>query len=294
MRRFGDILSQAFKGLFRNGLISIVSIFVLVSCLLFVGSFALISENIGYNLEDVSDLNEIEVFLAFDADDATAQRIEREIRALDNVESVIYVSKEEGLVDMQGEFADYAYLFEDITEEENPLSDKFRVLYTDNDKVTTLDYALKQIEGVRKVNSRLDIAATVDSLQSGISLVFVWFTALCVVVCIFVMINTIKISVYSRRDEITIMRYIGASRSYIAAPFVLEGVFIGAIGAAAAFFIEEAIYSVLMRFVSAEMGIVKLYAYGEVAPLVLALFFGISLFTGIVGSLVSLGKYVEV
>lgn len=293
MRRFGDVLASAVKGLVRNGLISAVSIFVLVSCLIFVGSFAIISENIGYNLADVSDLNEIEVFLEFDADDATVRAVESTIRALDNVESVTYVSKEEGLKDMQGEFADYAYLFEDISEEENPLSDKFSVIYTDNAGVTSLDYALKQIEGVRKVNSRLDIAATLDSLQSGISIVFVWFTVLCVVVCIFVMINTIKISVYSRRDEITIMRHIGASRAYIAAPFVLEGSIIGALGATVAFFIEEAIYSVLMNFVSAEMGIVKLYTFGEVAPTVLALYFGIALFCGVIGSLASLGKYVE-
>lgn len=293
MRRLGDVFSSALKGLFRNGLLSMVSLFVLVSCLLFVGSFALISENIEYNLSDISDLNEIEVFLEFDADAATVRAVESSIRALDNVQSVVYVSKEEGLKDMQGEFADYAYLFDDITEEENPLSDMFRVLYADNAGVTSLDYALKQIDGVRKVNSRLDIAATVDSLQSGISIIFVWFTVLCVVVCIVVMLNTVKISVYSRRDEITIMRYIGASRAYIAAPFVLEGSIIGAVGALIAFFVERAIYSVLMQFVSAEMGIVKLYAFGEVAPTVLALFFGIALFCGIVGSAASLGKYVE-
>lgn len=293
MKRFGDIFSQALKGMFRNGLITFVSIFVLISCLLFVGSFALIARNIEYNLEDVTDLNEIEVFLEFNADADTAARIEGEILRLDNVESVTYVSKEDGLVDMQGEFAEYAFLFEDISAEENPLSDKFRVLYKDNAKVTSLDYELKQIEGVRKVNSRLDIAATVDSLQSGISIIFVWFTALCMVVCMFVIINTIKLSVYSRRDEITIMRYIGASRSYIAAPFMLEGALIGAVGATVAYFLEKGIYAVLGSFVSAEMGIVKLYTYGELTPLVLGLFFGISLFCGVVGSLVSLGKYVE-
>lgn len=293
MKRFGDVLSSAVKGILRNGLLSAVSVLVLVSCLIFVGSFALISENIDYNLQDVSDLNEIEVFLDFDADDETVRAVERAIRALDNVKEVTFISKEEGLVDMQGEFADYAELFEDITDEENPLPDKFRVLYTDNAGVTSLDYALKQIEGVRRVNSRLDVAATVDSLQSGVSIIFVWFTVLCVVVCVFVMFNTIKISVYSRRDEITIMRYIGASRSYIAAPFLLEGAIIGSVGATVAFFVEEAIYSVLMRFVSAKMGIVKLYEFGEVTSTLLLLFFGIALFTGVVGSLTSLGKYVE-
>lgn len=293
MRRLSDAFAQAFKGMFRNGLLTFVSIFVLVSCLLFVGSFALIALNIDYNLEDVTDLNEIEVFLDFDADAETVARVEREILRLDNVASAVYVSKEDGLDDMTGEFADYSYLFEDISDEENPLSDKFRVLYIDNDKVTTLDYELKQIEGVRKVNSRLDIAATIDSLQSGISVIFVWFTVLCTVVCMFVIINTIKLSVYSRRDEITIMRYIGASRSYIAAPFVLEGAMIGVVGATAAYFLEKLIYSLLTNFVTAQMNIVKLYTYAEMTPTVLTVFFAIALFTGIVGSLISLGKYVE-
>ena len=293
MRRLSDAFAQAFKGMFRNGLITFVSIFVLISCLLFVGSFALIALNVDYNLEDVTDLNEIEVFLEFDADDETVARVEREILRLDNVATVTYVSKEDGLDDMTGEFADYGYLFEDISDDENPLSDKFRVLYIDNDKVTTLDYELKQIEGVRKVNSRLDIAATVDSLQNGISVIFVWFTVLCTVVCMFVIVDTIKLSVHSRRDEITIMRYIGASRTYIAAPFVLEGAMIGVVGAVAAYFLEKLIYSMLTNFVTAQMNIVKLYTYAEMTPTVLVVFFGISLFTGIVGSLISLGKYVE-
>ena len=105
MRRFGDALVQALHGMVRNGLLTFVSIFVLVSCLLFIGSFALISKNIDYNLEDITDLNEIEVFLEYDADAATAASIGDKIRALDNVESVTYVSKEEGLREIAGEFA---------------------------------------------------------------------------------------------------------------------------------------------------------------------------------------------
>ena len=293
MRRLTDAIGQAFKGLFRNGFITFVSVFVLVSCLLFIGSFALIALNVSYNIEDVTDLNEIEVFLDFDADDEAVVRIEREILRLDNVSSVVLVRKEDGLKDMSDAFADYAHLLEDISDEENPLSDKFRVLYKENDKVTTLDYELKQIDGVRKVNSRLDIAATMDSLEGGISMILLWFTVLCTVVCMFVIMNTIKLSVYSRRDEITIMRYIGASRAYIAAPFVFEGAMIGTIGAVIAFLLEKGIYSMLTEFVSTQMGIVKLYTYAEVTQPILAVFFGIALFTGVVGSLFSLGKYVE-
>lgn len=293
MRRLGDAFSQAFKGIFRNGLATFVSVFVLLSCLLFVGSFTLIGMNVNYNLDDVTDLNEIEVFLDFDADDETVAAVGAAILRLDNVADVQFVSREDGLSSMTSEFAGYESLFEDIGAEENPLSDMYRVIYQDNDKVTTLDYAIKQIEGVRKVNSRLDIAATIGSLQNGISVIFVWFAILCIVVCMFVIINTIKLSVYARRDEITIMRYIGASRTYIAMPFVLEGIIIGVLGAGLAYFAEKLIYKALSEFVVAEMHIVKLYTYAEVTPALLVLFAAIALFTGIVGSLVSLGKYVE-
>lgn len=290
---FLDMLWQALKGLWRNWAYSLVSIFVLVSCLLFVGSFGLIALNISYNFEGVSSLNEIEVFLEFDADSDTALQVESEILRLDNVESVTFVSKEDGLLDMQGQFADYGYLFEDITEEENPLSDMFRVVYTDNERVTSLDYDIKQIDGVRKVNSRLDVAATVNSLESGITLVFIWFAGILTFVCGLVVTNTIKLSVYSRRDEISIMRYIGASRPHIAGPFVIEGLYIAVIGAGIAFFLQEIIYTVLSAFVTAEMGIVKLYTYAEKAPLVLVSFFGIATLCGIIGSLLSLGRYAE-
>lgn len=293
MRRLGDALLQALQGMLRNGLLTFVSIFVLISCLLFIGSFALISENIDYNLEDITDLNEIEVFLEYDADAATAARIGDTIRALDNVESVRYVSKEEGLLEVADDFAEYAYLLADITPEENPLSDCYRITYADNARATTLDYELKQIEGVRKVNSRLDLAATIGSLQSGISVVFIWFAVLCGVVSLFVIINTIKLSVYARREEIAIMRYIGAGRAYIAAPFVLEGVLIGAIGAGVAYLLEKLIYSGLSGFVLSEIGFVKMYSYAAMTPMLLTIFFAISLFCGIVGSIVSLGRYVE-
>lgn len=293
MRRFCDVVLQGLKSLLRNGPVSLVSIFVLTCCLLFVGSFGVIALNIAYNFDDVSELNEIEVFLEFDADSEDVERIEREIYRLDNVESVTYVSKQEGLVDMQTEFVEYGDLFNDISDDENPLSDKFRVVYTDNDRVTTLDYNLKQIEGVRKVNSRLDIAATVGSLENGISIIFIWFAVILTVVCIFVVSNTIKMSIYLRREEITAMRYIGASRGYIAAPFVFEGLFVGVIGTVCAFFLERVIYSVLESYIRMQMGIVKLYTFSEVAPIILCVYFAISVICGVIGSLVSMNKYVE-
>lgn len=294
MMRIADAFTQAIKGMFRNGLVTFVSIFVLISCLIFIGSFSMISANIDYNLSGITELNEIEIFLDYDVDDATAAEVNAVILALPNVASTTLYSKEDGLEQMKSEFLNYAVLFENITKEENPLSHKIVVVYDENAGVADLVFALEQTKNVRKVNARLDIAASVEALQSGISVVFIWFAVLCGVVCMFVIINTIKLSVYARREEITIMRYIGASRAYISAPFVLEGTFIAIIGATCAFFIEKLVYSGLMSFVAQKMGFVKLYAFGEISGGLLIMFFSVSLFCGIVGSLVSLGKYVEV
>ncbi len=294
MKRLFDAIGQSVTGMLRNGLVTFISIFVLISCLVFVGSFLLISENVDYNLDSITELNEIEVFLEYELDDAAADGVYKEILKLDNVSDATLYSKAAGLEEVKQDFPDYEELFEDISEEENPLSHRIIVIYEDNSKVTDLDYAIKQVDGVRKVSSRFDIAASIGSLQSGISVVLIWFFVLSVVVCMFVIVNTIKLSVYSRREEITIMRYIGASRTYIAAPFVIEGIFIATIGAVTAFVIERLIYSALMGFVGDQMGFVKLYEFSAVAPMLLLVFFGISLFCGIIGSLVSLGKYVEV
>ncbi len=294
MMRVADAFAQAIKGIFRNGLASFVCVFVLISCLVFVGSFAMISVNVDYNLDRIAELNEIEVFLEYELDDAAAAEINAAIEALDNVSGTTLYSKEEGLEEMKNEFSDYAPLFENISAEDNPLSHRIVVIYEDNAMVADLVFGIEQIKGVRDVKARPDIAASVEALQSGLSIVFAWFAVLCTIICMFVIVNTIKLSVYARREEITIMRYIGASRSYISAPFVLEGVFIGVIGAGVAFFIEKLVYSGLMSFVGQKMGFVALYGFNEISNGLLAAFFGISLFCGIAGSLFSLGKYVEV
>lgn len=291
MNAFLEALSQAVKNIFRNSLATLVTVLVLSACLIFFGAFVALSDNIDYNLDDITDMNMIEVFLEYDSTPEDAERIGAEIAALDNVVTCEFVSKADGIASMQAEFGDYAYLLDDISEEENPLSDCFRITYADNDRATTLDYALKQIEGVRKVNSRLDLAAKIGSMERGVSILFVCFSILCAAICLFVVFNTVRLSVYARRDEIAIMRYIGAGRAYIARPFVLEGLIIGFVGTAVAYFSERLIYSALSSFVAEEMSMIKLYPFSALTPKLLIFFLAISIVTGVIGSLISIGRY---
>lgn len=284
-------LSQSFKGLWRNGVMSFASITVLMSCLVVLGGFALIVVNIDVNLEKLGLLNEIGVFVDLDATDEEIAEIKSQIEELDNIESVTHITKEQGLEDLKNEDPEYAYLYEDINDTNNPLSDMFIIKYLDTSKVSSLDYQLRQIEGVRKVNNRQDIAMMMDNVKNGILLIFVWFLAILFVVSVFVIINTVKLAVFARRNEISIMRYVGATSSFITLPFVFEGAIIGIISGSLAYLIEWYVYGYIEDMMLSDLPIISFLKFADVSSYVFLGFVGIGIVTGIIGSCISLSRY---
>lgn len=281
---------EALKGMKRNGVMTFASIAVLLSCLLVIGGFSLIVFNIDLNLNQLGNLNEMVAFCEPDADDETVARIKDQLSALDNVDELIHSTKSEQLKKLQEEnFA----LYGDITEEENPLSDSFTISYRDNSKVPELDYQIRQIEGIRKVRNNLELANKIESLKHGIMLVFIWFLAILFVVSVFIIINTIKLSVFSRRKEISIMRYIGATNWFITLPFIFEGIFIGIASGIGSFFIIKLGYSAIVSNAASSMQMISLISFSEISAVVLLGALGIGIVTGVLGGLISLGKYLK-
>ena len=296
MRRYSPsyFVSQAFKGIFRNGVMSFASVAVLMSCLVVLGGFALLVHNININLEQFGLLNEIVVFVNEDATEEEIVAIEEKIRSLDNVSKVVRETKAEALQkqkDKAGE--EYADIYDIFTDETNPLTDTFTVTYEDNDKVVTLAYVLNQIEGVYRVNNRMDLATTISSFKQTVLLIFTWFLLILSVVTLFVIINTIKLSVFSRRHEISIMRYVGATGWFITLPFVLEGIVIGLFASAAAYFIEWYFYLYVEKMVASELQMITIVGFDALQMPLLVGFLGVGVLAGIVGSSISLGKYLK-
>ena len=296
MRRYspGYFFSQAFKGIFRNGVMSFASVAVLMSCLVVLGGFALLVHNMNINLEQFGLLNEIVVFVNEDATEEEIVAIEEKIRSLDNVSKVVRETKAEALQkqkDKAGE--EYADIYDIFTDETNPLTDTFTVTYEDNDKVVTLAYVLNQIEGVYRVNNRMDLATTISSFKQTVLLIFTWFLLILSVVTLFVIINTIKLSVFSRRHEISIMRYVGATGWFITLPFVLEGIIIGLFASAAAYFIEWYFYLYVEKMVASELQMITIVGFDALQMPLLVGFLGVGVLAGIVGSSISLGKYLK-
>lgn len=286
-------IAQSFKGLWRNGVMSVASIAVLMSCLVVIGGFALLVLNINVNLEHFGLLNEIVVFVGQDATEEEIVAVEEKIRALDNVDTVTRTTKAQALEEMKNESSDYAGIYDDITEENNPLSDSFTVTYLDADKVANLDYQLTQIDGIRKVNNRLDLAVSLNNFKHGVMLVFGWFLVILFVVSVFVIINTIKLAVFSRRHEISVMRYVGATNWFIVLPFIFEGMIIGLFSGAFAYLIEWYAYRYIERVVIGDLSMITLVGFSEINMYLLAGFLIVGVVTGIIGSCISLSKYLK-
>ncbi len=268
---------------------SFASVAVLMSLLVVIGGFTLLVYNIDVNLDSIGDLNQIVVFCDKESSEAEVAAIGEKIRKLDNIESIDFVSKEDGLEWLK----EKNDVYKDVSADNNPLPDKYVISYVDTEKVPELDYQLKQIDGIWKINNRLDLASSIESLKSGVMLVFVWFLAILGIVSVFIIINTIKLSVFSRKNEISIMRYIGATGWFISLPFVFEGIIIGIIASVVAYFIEWYIYSYIESLVYTDLQMLTIVPFGDIRGWLLIGFVGIGIVTGIVGSLISLGKYLK-
>ena len=291
MRRYSIFyfIGQALRGLWRNGVMSIASIAVLMSCLVVIGGFTLLVYNIDVNLEQFGLMNDLVVWLDYDLSEEEIVAIGEKLEKLENLETIKRVTKSEGLAFMKEKYD----VYDDVTEEHNPLSDKYDLTYLSTEKVPEMKYQINQIEGVRKVNDRMDLATTIESFKSGIMMIFVWFLIILAVVSVFIIVNTIKLSVFARRHEISVMRYVGATGWFITLPFVIEGIIIGLLASGIAFFVEWYFYGYIETLVMSDLQMITIVTFSELKKYVLAGFIALGIFTGIVGSSISLGKYLR-
>ncbi len=283
-------IGQAVRGLWRNGVMSFASIAVLMSCLVVIGGFSLLVYNIDINLEQFGLMNELVVFLEADLPEEQVAEIGETLKHLDNLDTIERITKEEGLASMREEYPEYTTY---VTDENNPLSEAFHLTYKDTEKVPEMKYQINQIDGVKRIRDRLDLATTIESFKSGIMMIFVWFLAILAVVSVFIIVNTIKLSVFARRHEISVMRYVGATGWFITLPFVIEGIIIGLLASGTAFFVEWYFYGYIETMVMSDLRMLVIASFDAIRQYVLVGFIGMGVFTGIVGSSISLGKYLR-
>ena len=203
-----------------------------------------------------------------------------------------FISKEQTLEEEAERYSEFTNIH-DLLIDDNPYRDSFVIKYIDNSKVATLDYQVGQIDGVAKVNDRLDIAIAIEKIKSGVSMVLIWFMVILFVVSIFVIINTIKLAVHSRRTEITIMRYIGATDWFVILPFIFEGILIGLVSSGLAYLVEWYMYGYVVSMIGDNFNMLTILSFSDIRAMLAIAFVGIGVVTGIIGSTISTRRYLK-
>ncbi len=298
MRRFRlfTFIKDGFKGVFRNGLMSFASVLVLLSSLLMIGIFATIILNVNYNLDKMDDFNELVCYMALDAEKETVEAAEEQMKALDNVTKVTFVPKEQALEEEKAKYGEeYSELF-NIYEKgrDNPLPDAYRIEYESVSALDSLQYKLEKIEGVDSIRNSREIAQNIEKLKNIITIGGTWLMALLVVVSVFVIANTIKITFHSRELEISIMRYIGATKFYITMPFVVESIIISVIASGLGYAAQWYIYNFLVAKIPEQYAIISIIPFAPLNNLFLIIYFGAGIFIGVFGSALTIRKYMRV
>ena len=222
---------------------SFAAISVIVACLLIMGSFSLFSYNISEIISDIQNTNELLVYIDKGLTDAQAESVGTYINLNDNVENAVFISRQEALDSFKDEMQLEG---EDLLaglDQDNPLRNRFRVLLRDASQLSDTRRQLLQIAGVASINDREDLVNKLSELrQVVISVCYVLILAL-LGVSLFIISNTVKLATFVRREEIAIMRVVGATKGFVRIPFVIEGFLLGLLGAVIAYFLQSVIYN---------------------------------------------------
>lgn len=294
INNIGYLLKEGVKGIFTHGFMSFAAVCVTVACLLIVGSFSILVYNVNIMVEELNQTNEIMAYVDETWSDAEAKSVGTKINMIDNVLQADYVSREQALeefiADHQEEEASFGGL--DPTD----LRHRFVVVLEDNRLIEQTDAEIQAIPGVVKTIAEYEMAQGFSTLQDVLHIVSLGIIAVLLAVSLLIISNTVKLAMYDRRDEIAIMKMVGATNGFIRLPFVVEGFTLGMMGAALAFGLEWVLYDALVVKI-AEVDALKLFnlvPFEQLLIPMIATFAAAGLFVGIVGSWTSIRKFMDV
>ena len=293
LNNLGYLIKEGFRGIFLHGFMSFAAVCVTVACLVIVGSFSALAYNLDLMVEDLNQTSEILVYIDSELSDAEAKSIGTKINLLDNVLQAKFVSREEALADFIADH-DGDSAFSGV--QASDLRHRYVVTLEDNTRMKETDDQLKQLPGVAKTNAAYELAEGFSTIQDVLHLVSMAVIAVLLVVSLLIISKTVKLAMYDRKDEIAIMKMVGATNAFIRLPFQVEGFTLGMIGAVLAFGIEWLMYDSLIQQI-AEVDSLQLFKFVEFQELLIpmvATFGAAGLFVGIVGSWTSIRKFMNV
>ena len=291
------LIGEGFKSTFKQKKMTSASIIIMCATMFIFGLFFVIGENVNSVIQQIEEQQGIQIFIDEEATETDIETLGNEIRNIDGVNKVTFVSKEDALNSVKEVFDDNQGLLEGW-DEENPFPASYFVTLTDlslNEQVQEKIYALDNVDEIASENNTIN---RLQELANGIQIMTVIILALLIIISIFIISYTIKLTVHARRKEISIMKYVGATNGFIRGPFIVEGIIIGLISAIITLIILGLSYNAVMGGIGESVLIqsigIGLLSFSEMFFLVLTVYLVLGIGIGILGSVISMRKYLKV
>ena len=290
---FGYFIREGAKNMFSHGFMSFAAIGVTVACLLIMGTFTLVAYNVNENLHQLQRENAVVAFVDDTLNDAHAKELQEELLKVENVSSCTFVSREEARDNYVDNY-DEDDLYTDLS------ADVFRHRYVihleDPSRMAETKAAVENVEGIAKARGDEAISNGFITLRNVASLVSLALVAVLLLVSLFIMSNTIKLTTFDRREEIAIMKMVGATNGFIRWPFVFEGLLLGLLGAIAAFLLQWLLYAAMCRGIAASdtLQLLRIVPFARIWKVVAIVFGATGLLVGVGGSTMAIRRFLKV
>ena len=287
------LIKEGFRSIFLHGFASFAAVCVTVACLLIMGIFTALVYNVDLMVDELNRTNEVMVYVDENLTYAEARSVETQIRALDNVMRADFKSREEALEDF---IADHEGDPSFSGVEADTLRHRVVVVLEDNAKMKETIEQISTVSGVANIKAYYELAEGFTTLENVLSVVSASVILVLLVVSLLIISNTIKIGMFDRRDEIAIMKMVGATNGFIRLPFVVEGLILGMTGAGLAFFLNRWLYDGMVKRLDKmdSLNFLNLVPFEQLLGPMVVTFVLAGLFVSIIGSWSSIRKFLDV
>lgn len=293
LHSIGYLFREGLKSLWKNRTMSIASIAVLISCLLMTGVAGLLTLDLSATMESIEGSNTITVYLEPNLPTLDAVRAGEDLRTIDNISDCTFVPKDDGLADLLQSMGGDGTLFNGLQGDDNPLPDAYKISLADLSRYDETIASIQAVKGVEKISNYRDVATKLSNLDKLVRYCSVAIVAVLGVVSLFIISNTVKVTMFSRRMEIKIMKSVGATNGFVRIPFIVEGMVIGVISGVVS---ATILYLAYDKALQAVLGIAPFLTVVDIKPYVgwlYLMYILMGMLFGMLGGVISIGKYLK-
>ncbi len=292
----GYFLSEGFRNVFKNKKSTISCLGVMCATMLIFGLFFTIGKNINSAIKGLEKNQGMQVFMESYAQEDEISKLDGDLKKINGVNTVEFVSKEDAYNTMKKRLGENQQVMDGFGPEAFSVS--YVVTLTDLELNNQVYNEINALEGVRKIVNKRDVIEKLDKIGQTIQIITFFIFGILILISLFIISNTIKLTVHARRKEISIMKYVGATNGFIRTPFIIEGIIIGLVSGILSILVVGGGYNSIVNWISQDATFqeltIKLLSFGDMFGQIVLVYMLLGVGIGIVGSTISMKKYLEV